>query len=257
MRPDSQTLESDRMEGKTLESYPWLHERHRIFPEVFEERNHKKVIDITAGIGVVAKRIIENYRCDMFCNEVDLNCLKELKKLKVNISSFDIDSGQKLPLEDNTFDAVVCLATLEHLVDIDFFTKELYRILSDDGRLYLSVPNYASLYWLIPILRGRTFHDPFGERSRYEFYAHIRYFTYHTLVQYMEHFGFKVDTVYLPVPKSSSKFKEIKSRSRLLAFLIQTFFRAVYILSSPRWHQEPVISFAKDNYHKKPRKIIL
>ena len=83
MRTDSQTLESSRMEGKTLESYPWLHERHRLFPEVFKQRNHKKVLDISAGIGVVAKRILEDYECDMYCNEVDLNCLKELKKGKM------------------------------------------------------------------------------------------------------------------------------------------------------------------------------
>ena len=256
MRTDSQALEAGRMTGMTIENYPWLHERHRIFPEIFEKRNHRNILDISAGIGIVARNITERYPCKLHCNEVDEACLLELKKLPVELSSFDLDSGKALPLPDSAFDAIICLATIEHLINIDVFVKELYRILAAEGRLYLSVPNYASLYWMIPLLRGRTFHDPFGERSRYEFYAHIRYFTYRTLLEYMAHFGFKPDTVYLTLPKGSTKFQRIKERSAFGAFFIQKAFGFLYRLS-PRWHQEPVICFAKGEQQVKVREVIL
>lgn len=243
MRPDAQTLEARRMEGKTLETYQWLHERHRVFPRVFEGRRHNKVIDLSAGIGVVASRIARRYPCDLTCNEIDETCLAQLKQLPVRIVSFDLDELRPFPIEDGTYDAVVSLATLEHLIQIDHFAREVHRILAPNGRLYLSVPNYASLYWMIPLLRGRTFHNPFEERERYEFYAHIRYFTYRTLVEYMEHFGLYVDTVYLPLPKGSTRFQQIHNRSRLGAFIVQKCFHLLY-LTSPRWHQEPVICFA-------------
>ena len=256
MRTDSKRLEEGRLSGLTLENYPILHERHRIFPEVFENRQHVKVLDISAGIGIVARRILENYPCEMHCNEVDETCLDQLKKLDVHITSHDLDTGEPTPLETTDYDAVICLATIEHLINIDAFITDLNRILKDDGRLYLSVPNYASLYWLIPILRGRSFHDPFGEQSRYEFYAHVRYFTYKTLLDYMRHFGFIPDTVYLPVPKGSSHFLRIRDRSRILAFLVQSYFRALYWMSA-RWHQEPVICFAKEKTGVKMKKRIL
>ena len=38
MRTDSKELEATRTEGLTIENYPWLHERHRIFPAIFENR---------------------------------------------------------------------------------------------------------------------------------------------------------------------------------------------------------------------------
>jgi len=256
MRPDAQNLESGRMEGLTIENYPWIHERHRIFPQIFENRNHKNIIDISAGIGIIAKRIVDNYACSLTCNEVDQTCLGELKKLNVKITSFDLDGEKVLPLKDGAFDAVICLATLEHLIHLDHFVMELKRILDQNGRLYFSVPNYASLYWMIPLLKGKTFHDPFGERSRYEFYAHIRYFTYHTVVEFMEHFGFKIDTIYLPLPKGSTKFQEIRERSKLLSFFIQNFFRLLYLIS-PRWHQEPVLCFTQSHSIPKIRKVIL
>jgi len=256
MRADSKKLEDNRMAGLTLENYPILHERHRIFPEVFVKKDHKKVLDIAAGIGIVARRILESYPCEMHCNEVDETCLAQLRKLNLQITSHDLDTGNPIPLETSGFDAILCLATIEHLLNIDAFVADLNRILRDDGRLYLSVPNYASLYWLIPLLKGRTFHDPFGEQSRYEFYAHIRYFTYRTLLDYMKHFGFIPDMVYLPIPKGSSHFLRIRDRSKIIAWLIQFFFRALYVLS-PRWHQEPVICFAKEKTSVKIKKRIL
>lgn len=254
MRQDAQTLEAGRMEGKTLETYQWIHERHRVFPAVFKGRQHRRVIDLSAGIGVVASRISASYPCDLTCNEVDETCLEQLRHLPVNLVSFDLDDLKPFPLPDGAYDAVISLATMEHLIQIDHFAKQVYRILASDGRLYLSVPNYASLYWIAPLLRGRTFHNPFDERERYEFYAHIRYFTYHTLVEYMQQFGFEVDTVYLPLPRGSTRFEQIQHRSRVLAFAIQNSFRMLYALS-PRWHQEPVICFAKEPC--RPRKVIL
>jgi len=255
MRTDAMSLESGRLEGLSVDYYPLLHERHRIFPGIFEQRNHQNIIDISAGIGIIAKKIHEAYPCNLSCNEVDKTCLKQLEKLNVTLSSFDLDTNEALPFGDGSYDAIICLATIEHLINIDHFIEELYRILKDNGRLYLSVPNYAALYWMIPLLMGKTFHDPFGEKSRYEFYAHIRYFTYSTLLDYMTHFGFAADTVYLPLPEGSTHFQKIRSRSKLLAFLIRNSLHLLY-LASPRWHQEPIICFAK-NYSGKQRKVIL
>jgi SAM-dependent methyltransferase len=244
------------MEGQTLDAYKWVHERHRVFPEIFENRKHQRVIDLSAGIGVVAARISGKYPCSMTCNEVDQTCLEQLRKLPVDIVSFDLDSPDPFPLPDGSYDAVISLATLEHLINIDHFAQEVNRILSPEGRFYLSVPNYASLYWMIPLLRGRSFHDPFNERERYEFYAHIRYFTYYTLVRFLEHFGFTVDTVYLPLPQGSTRFQQIRHQSTLAALLIQNCFRLLY-MTSPRWHQEPVICLSKGSLDRKPQRVIL
>jgi hypothetical protein len=109
---------------------------------------------------------------------------------------------------------------------------------------------------MVPLLRGRSFHDPFDERQRYEFYAHIRYFTYYTLVQFLKHFELTVDTVYLPLPKGSTRFQQIRDHSKLAAFVIQNCFRILY-MTSPRWHQEPVICFSKGMSDRKPQCVIL
>lgn len=256
MRTDSAELEAGRLTEKTIDNDPMLHERHRAFPEVFEDREHETILDTSAGIGVITKCIIDNYECEMHCNEIDAKCRSQLDKLPVVLTDYDLDAPDGLPFKDEHFDAILSLATLDHLINIDTFTQELLRVLRPDGRLYITTPNYASFYWLGPLLRGYSFHDPFAPAERYEFYAHIRYFTYYTLKQYLEHFGFVLDTVYLPLPWGSTRFAAMRQRRPLQAWVIRNAFRMMYHTSA-RWHQEPILCMAKAGQVARPRKVML
>lgn len=54
---------------------------------------------------------------------------------------FFLHDCQKLPFEDKSFDVVTFFEVLEHVRDLDFFLKEVNRVLNDNGIIYLSVPN--------------------------------------------------------------------------------------------------------------------
>lgn len=252
MRVDAASLEASRMSNLTMEDYPWIHERHRAFPEVFEDRKHSRIIDLAAGIGIIAKRIKESYDCDLVCNEIDPNCLQQLKSIGVKVTSFDLDSKDRLPIRSNSFDAVLNLVTLEHILNTENLICEMHRIMTEYGRLYISVPNYSSIYYLIPLLRGRAFHDPLDEEEKYEFYAHVRYFTYYTLIDLFESLGLYIDTVYLTLPKASARYQRLKQRSKPKAFLFRSGAKLAYSLS-PRWHPGPIMCFSKINLGRKPR----
>jgi SAM-dependent methyltransferase len=239
-----------------------LHERHRIFPAVFEKRNHKRVIDLSAGVGIVARNIREGAQVELVCNELSPKCLEILNQNSFACVSFDLDEEDRpFPIEDASFDAVITLATIEHLLHIDHFIEEIRRILKPGGYLYISAPNYSGILSLIPFLiSGRTFHNPLNPKSRYEFYAHLRYFTFRTLVEYISSFRFALDTVYLPLPKKSTLYQRLKSRSLWKAFLFRTAMGILYRLFSPRWASEPVLCFQKADTpmnKKKARKVIL
>jgi SAM-dependent methyltransferase len=268
MRKDAIQLEETRLKGiDYIEDYPSFRERHRIFPAVFENRNHKKILDIAAGVGVVGKRIADNYKIpggkfDLLCNDICPTCLRILQKTGLQTTSFNIDDDKgAFPFLDGTFDAIIALATIEHVINIDHFLMEIYRLLKDDGYLYISAPNYSGLLYLLPMIwSGKTFHNPMQDDSRYEFYAHVRYFTHKTLCEFVSSFGFTLDAVYIGLPKSSSHYMALYSRSKFKALAFRTIMTMVYTCFSPRWASEPVLCFRKSktkNNLNKPRKVLL
>ena len=55
---------------------------------------------------------------------------KEAKKKIVNLE-------EEIPFEDNSFDLAFCFFTLEHIQNIQNFFNETYRILSNDGQIFI------------------------------------------------------------------------------------------------------------------------
>jgi SAM-dependent methyltransferase len=261
MRKDAKNVEESRIQDvEKLEDYPSFHERHRVFPTIFEDRKHKRILDIAAGVGVAARRIHDKYLDTIVCNDVSDSALRLLKQQGLNTISFDIDDEDySFPFPDKHFDAVVSLATIEHVIFLDNHVKEIHRILSDDGYLYISTPNYAGLVHLPKyLLKGESFHDPLKEHSRYEFYAHVRYFTYKTLLEFVSSFGFTPVSVYLPLPEGSTYYRAMKEKSPLKAAFFRNAMRFLYTLGT-RWASEPVLVFKKSENKSQNgfRKIIL
>jgi SAM-dependent methyltransferase len=261
MRKDAKNVEESRLQGiEKIEDYPSFHERHRIFPEIFENRKHERILDIAAGVGCAARRIQDHYDGALICNDVSDSALRILKQQGLNTISFDIDDDNlPFPFPDGHFDAVVSLATIEHVICLDHHVKEIRRILSDDGYLYISTPNYAGLVYLRRLLlKGQSFHDPFTEPSKYEFYAHVRYFTYRTLLEFISSFGLVPISVYLPLPEGSTYYRSMREKAPLKAAFFRNAMRLLYTMG-PRWASEPVLVFQKTDKkaHDGFRKVIL
>lgn len=256
-------LEEERLKHISgIEDFDMFHERHRIFPALFEERKHKKIIDISAGIGAAANRVNKYYNADIICNELSPKCLDSLQKLGLKAMSFDLDDNSKpYPFKDGEFDAIISLATIEHLYNIDNFFHEAKRILKDDGYIYISVPNYNGLNYLIPLLfKGKTFHDPLNPKDKYEFYGHLRYFTHLSLIKYISSFGFTAEAVYLGKPEMGTRYLRFKSKHKIGAVIYKALILTLFYFFPPRWSPEPVICFKKIKNPKlvlKPHKKIL
>lgn len=261
MRNDAVDLEERRLENiHDLEDYNMVHERHRVFPAVFENRQHQRVLDISAGVGVVARRIRDHCHCELVCNDISPACLRILHDNGLQTCSFDLDDPNKgFPFASCHFDAIICLATIEHLIHTEHVLSEIRRILKEGGCLYLSAPNYCGVLYLAPfVLTGRTFHNPLDPRDRYEFFAHVRYFTYRTLLEFVSSVGFAPEAAYVPLPKESSKYLALQRRAPAAALFVRVVFYLIYRLLSPRWCSEPVICFRKcKGGGKAPRKVIL
>ncbi|NCD32808.1 MAG: class I SAM-dependent methyltransferase [Spartobacteria bacterium] len=256
-------LEEERLKHISgVDDFDMFHERHRIFPAVFEDRNHKKIIDISAGIGAAAGRINAYYNAELICNDLSPKCLESLANMGLKTVSFDLDDDSvPYPFADSTFCAIISLATIEHLYHIDNFFHEARRILKENGHIYMSIPNYNGLNYLIPLLfKGKTFHDPLVPAEKYEFYGHLRYLTHTSLIRFAQTFGFTAEAVYLGKPEMGTRYLRYKSQHKIGAAVYKAMMIVLYYVFPPRWAPEPVICFRKCDQPDlvlKPRKKIL
>ena len=103
------------------------------------ENNKLKYIDIGCGDGSKTKIIAELLKLDnnnVFCTDIDTwGLYKEPKETLPYQFKYIIDD--KLNYDDNQFDLVSCTLTLHHIKNLNFFIKEIYRILKPGGHLLI------------------------------------------------------------------------------------------------------------------------
>ncbi len=262
MRKDAIPVEESRVaDEETSANFPPFKERHRVFPAIFEDRGHKRILDLAAGIGYVTRRIAEQYPAWVVSHDISPSCLRHLRALSAPTLNFDIDNGDAgFPFASGSFDTVISLVTIEHVLFVDEFLREINRILCEGGYLYISTPNYAAPEYLIePVIHGRAFHDPIGPASKYEFYAHVRYFTFKTLGVLLDAQGFELDTVYLAMPEGSERYQKLYQTSKMKALIYRSLMRLKARLLPIHRASEPIFCMRKTTAPKPPvfKKVLL
>jgi len=76
--------------------------------------------------------------------EISSGLMHEAKKIRPHVMQVKIKTYSNLPFDDNTFDRIVSLETLEHVSDPIMFLKELHRVSKNEARLILSCPPATS-----------------------------------------------------------------------------------------------------------------
>ncbi len=97
-------------------------------------------------------------------------------------------SADRLDLEDQSFDAVFCGQTIEHVIDSDWLLSELNRILKPGGSLMITTPNVRSVHSLVRWLMNES--PAFGAKYRS---GHVRDWTTRLLRRAIENNGFEVE----------------------------------------------------------------
>lgn len=183
---------------KPITKYPYEFTNYNI--KRFNLKN-KKLLEIGCGrgdfINEFSKQNVKCFATDMLASA------KNFLTDKVDFKQHDINNN-KLPYDDNFFDAIYTKSLIEHLSEHEFFFNECKRILKKNGVLIIYTPDWESQYL--------HFFDDI---------THVKPFTKITLENCFKMYGFnnyKIEKFYqLPI---SWKFPLMKILFKMIAPLI-------------------------------------
>jgi len=112
---------------------------YRIFPEILNIKKGDKLLDVASGLGRMLEASKE-YGADL--NGIDISDVAVAKaKVIVPEANIQVANAEKMPFDDNTFDFISCLGSLERMIDLDQVLSEIQRVSKPNAKFCFLVRN--------------------------------------------------------------------------------------------------------------------
>lgn len=137
------------------------------------------------------------------------------KKYSLNVFKGFLEDAH---FEDNYFDVVCASDILEHVIDPQNFLKEIFRILTNNGLLYLACPNADSFYYRFFSLIAH-----YNHKNYFVLPHHLYHFSPSTIKLLFDKVGFDICQLIFSHSHSEKFLMNIFNfRDRLLVIAIKT-----------------------------------
>ena len=120
-------------------------------------KNEKKgrILDIASGYGSISHSL-SKMDFEVYAADIDPSKFKPK-----DIKCVQVDANKELPWNNEYFDIIISVETLEHLENPWNFIRETHRILKPKGKLIITTPNVESwisrlfflFFWSTKIIR--------------------------------------------------------------------------------------------------------
>ena len=140
--------------------YPFVLRLKKVIQLLGKEK-YDKLLEIGTGSGILIPELSRH--CDsLFCIDIHnhLGDVKRYAKIKGINAKICYGNVLNLKFKPKSFDAIVCVSVLEHLIEVDKALDNLKRVLKDDGVLILGFPTKniigeKIIEWIAPGTKDR------------------------------------------------------------------------------------------------------
>lgn len=150
----------------------------------------ERVLDIGCGSGATLRWLKESGRCGVGIGVEMVESAAAVARERLDeVFVGDATVLVETAFTPQSFDLVLCLDVLEHLVDPWQFVGKVQRLVKPGGLIVTSLPNVRHLRVLLPLLlAGRWRYESAGILDR----THLRFFTRESALELMSGCGLQV-----------------------------------------------------------------
>ena len=153
-----------------------------------------RVLDLGCGVGYGSKILAMPEKVnEVIAIDISSSALNYAKKYYAHKKvKYLLSSAENLPFDDKYFDMVAAFEIIEHVTDYQKTLKEVFRVLKNNGYLFISSPNPRDL---LNRLRHQILSKPFPTKYQ-ENPLHTKEFYYEELFDIIRNNGFKIEDSY-------------------------------------------------------------
>ncbi len=150
----------------------------------------ERVLDVGCGAGATLQWLRQTGRCKVAVGIEMVGSAAAIARERVDeVHVGDANLIVESAFAPRSFDLVLCLDVLEHLVDPWAFVDKARRLLAPGGLIVASLPNVRHLRVVLPLLlAGRWRYDASGILDR----THLRFFTRDSALELLGREGLRV-----------------------------------------------------------------
>lgn len=144
-----------------------------------------KILDIGCGTGVFISPLVEYGYKNLYGIDSPHDYIKKaIERGYKQIDTIEDLNYDKLPYQDQFFDAVISKDVFEHLLNPSFVLTEVARVLKPNGLFLFHVPNHFPLVKRIRFLINNDIdtYSFFQDESRWSF-PHIRFYEHQDTIK--------------------------------------------------------------------------
>lgn len=144
-------------------------------------RNTSKLLDIGCGYGFFLETAKQN-NWDVTGVEITDDAVKACTSKGLRMHHGTLETAH---FQDETFDVIVLIETIEHVIQPEKLITEIHRVLRPGGLVYLTTPNFNAI-------------NRYRLKAQYDviqYPLHLSYFTPKTLQRFFESNGFETQEI--------------------------------------------------------------
>jgi len=154
------------------------------------KRCRGKILDLGCGTGYGTK-ILYDKKNTVYGIDVSQKAINYAKKNYPG-PKYVCGSAEKLPFQNDFFDAITALEIIEHVQDTEKALSEMHRVLKKEGDIFISTPNPRHF---ARVIKHLFFGKPYPEKVGPNIY-HVKEFYYNEFLELLKKKKFKIKFAY-------------------------------------------------------------